>query len=149
MVAPKKEKLAAAEAEYSELMTGLNQKKAELAAVEANLAALNAKLKEMQVCQAVCCFTLRVLNHHTSTMSISSAHMDRVYALVLQCLQAVGTDAARIAHLISSHTGYTRPLQTAAATACSVCNCPQHGQLQMVLKGSLSMHGLTTASFVL
>ena len=55
MVAPKKEKLAAAEAEYSELMTGLNQKKAELAAVEANLAALNAKLKEMQVSHAVCC----------------------------------------------------------------------------------------------
>ena len=48
-MAPKKEKLAAAEGEYSELMTGLNQKKAELAAVEANLAALNAKLKEMQV----------------------------------------------------------------------------------------------------
>ena len=48
MVAPKKEKLAAAEAEYSELMVGLNQKKAELAAVEANLAALNTKLKEMQ-----------------------------------------------------------------------------------------------------
>lgn len=48
VVAPKKEKLAAAEAEYSELMVGLNQKKAELAAVEANLAALNAKLKEMQ-----------------------------------------------------------------------------------------------------
>ncbi|KAA6419936.1 MAG: dynein heavy chain axonemal [Trebouxia sp. A1-2] len=48
VVAPKKEKLAAAEGEYSELMTGLNQKKAELAAVEANLAALNAKLKEMQ-----------------------------------------------------------------------------------------------------
>jgi len=51
VVAPKKEKLAAAEGEYSELMTGLNQKKAELAAVEANLAALNAKLKEMQVHQ--------------------------------------------------------------------------------------------------
>ena len=51
MVAPKKEKLAAAEGEYSELMTGLNQKKAELSAVEANLAALNAKLTEMQVCQ--------------------------------------------------------------------------------------------------
>ena len=50
VVAPKKEKLAAAEAEYSELMAGLNQKKAELAEVEANLAALNAKLKEMQVC---------------------------------------------------------------------------------------------------
>ncbi|KAL3161683.1 hypothetical protein ABBQ38_008782 [Trebouxia sp. C0009 RCD-2024] len=48
VVAPKKEKLAAAEAEYSELMVGLNQKKTELAAVEANLAALNAKLKEMQ-----------------------------------------------------------------------------------------------------
>ena len=48
VVAPKKEKLAAAEAEYSELMVGLNQKKAELADVEANLAALNAKLKEMQ-----------------------------------------------------------------------------------------------------
>ena len=48
-MAPKKEKLAAAEAEYGELMTGLNQKKAELAAVESNLAALNAKLKEMQV----------------------------------------------------------------------------------------------------
>ena len=55
VVAPKKEKLAAAEAEYSELMPGLNQKKAELAAVEANLAALNAKLKEMQVGFAVCC----------------------------------------------------------------------------------------------
>jgi len=51
VVAPKKEKLAAAEGEYSELITGLNQKKAELAAVEANLAALNAKLKEMQVHQ--------------------------------------------------------------------------------------------------
>ncbi len=51
VVAPKKEKLAAAEGEYSELVTGLNQKKAELAAVEANLAALNAKLKEMQVHQ--------------------------------------------------------------------------------------------------
>lgn len=49
VVAPKKEKLAAAESEYGELMTGLNQKKAELAAVESNLAALNAKLKEMQV----------------------------------------------------------------------------------------------------
>lgn len=49
VVAPKKEKLAAAESEYAELMTGLNQKKAELAAVESNLAALNAKLKEMQV----------------------------------------------------------------------------------------------------
>ena len=48
VVAPKKEKLAAAEAEYSALLTGLNQQKAELAAVEANLAALNAKLKEMQ-----------------------------------------------------------------------------------------------------
>ena len=55
MVAPKKEKLAAAEGEYSELMTGLNQKKAELAAVEANLAALNAKLKEMQVHQQAAC----------------------------------------------------------------------------------------------
>ena len=44
-MAPKKEKLAAAEAEYSELMAGLDQKKAELAEVEANLAALNAKLK--------------------------------------------------------------------------------------------------------
>ena len=49
VVAPKKEKLAAAESEYGELMTGLNQKKAELAAVESNLATLNAKLKEMQV----------------------------------------------------------------------------------------------------
>ena len=56
VVAPKKEKLAAAEAEYSELMAGLNQKKAELAEVEANLAALNAKLKEMQVCTfGLCC----------------------------------------------------------------------------------------------
>ena len=56
VVAPKKEKLAAAEAEYSELMAGLNQKKAELAEVEANLAALNAKLKEMQVgTPRLCC----------------------------------------------------------------------------------------------
>jgi len=60
VVAPKKEKLAAAE-EYSELMTGLNQKKAELAAVEANLAALNAKLKEMQVDQQVASSSLHFL----------------------------------------------------------------------------------------
>lgn len=57
VVAPKKEKLAAAEAEYGELMTGLNQKKAELAAVEGSLAALNAKLKEMQVCLAPMCWS--------------------------------------------------------------------------------------------
>jgi peptidoglycan hydrolase CwlO-like protein len=61
VVAPKKEKLAAAEGEYSELMTGLNQKKAELAAVEANLAALNAKLKEMQVDQQVASSSLHFL----------------------------------------------------------------------------------------
>ncbi|KAK9829119.1 hypothetical protein WJX72_004004 [[Myrmecia] bisecta] len=48
VVAPKKEKLAAAEAEYTELMVGLNQKKAELAEVVSNLEALNAKLQEMQ-----------------------------------------------------------------------------------------------------
>ena len=60
VVAPKREKLAAAEAEYSELMAGLSQKKAELAEVEASLAALNAKLKEMQVCTAgLCCDPVR------------------------------------------------------------------------------------------
>ena len=60
VVAPKKEKLAAAEAEYSELIAGLSQKKAELAEVEASLAALNAKLKEMQVCTAgLCCDPVR------------------------------------------------------------------------------------------
>ncbi|EFJ50020.1 dynein heavy chain 6 [Volvox carteri f. nagariensis] len=48
VVAPKKAKLAEAEAEYSELMVGLNEKKAELANVEAKLAGLNAKLAEMQ-----------------------------------------------------------------------------------------------------
>ncbi len=64
VVAPKKEKLAAAEGEYSELMTGLNQKKAELAAVEANLAALNAKLKEMQVHQEATSGSLRCLHCH-------------------------------------------------------------------------------------
>lgn len=48
VVAPKKAKLAEAEAEYSELMVGLNAKKAELAELEAKLAALNAKLAEMQ-----------------------------------------------------------------------------------------------------
>ncbi|GLI63290.1 hypothetical protein VaNZ11_006196 [Volvox africanus] len=48
VVAPKKAKLAEAEAEYSELMVGLNAKKAELANVEAKLAGLNAKLSEMQ-----------------------------------------------------------------------------------------------------
>jgi dynein heavy chain len=50
VVAPKKAKLAEAEGEYSELMVGLNAKKAELAAVESRLADLNAKLAEMQVC---------------------------------------------------------------------------------------------------
>ena len=64
VVAPKKEKLAAAEGEYSELMTGLNQKKAELAAVEANLAALNAKLKDMQVYQHAASSSLRRLLCH-------------------------------------------------------------------------------------
>ncbi|GFR44543.1 hypothetical protein Agub_g5814 [Astrephomene gubernaculifera] len=48
VVAPKKAKLAEAEAEYSELMVGLNAKKAELAQVEAKLAGLNKKLAEMQ-----------------------------------------------------------------------------------------------------
>ena len=49
VVAPKKAKLAEAEAEYAELMVGLNAKKAELKEVEDRLAALNAKLAEMQV----------------------------------------------------------------------------------------------------
>ena len=49
MVAPKKAKLAEAEAEYSELMVGLSAKKAELKGLEDRLAALNAKLAEMQV----------------------------------------------------------------------------------------------------
>eukprot|EP00955_Chlamydomonas_euryale_P101950 365382-Chlamydomonas_euryale.AAC.1 len=49
VVAPKKAKLAEAEAEFSELMVGLNAKKAELKEVEDRLAVLNAKLADMQV----------------------------------------------------------------------------------------------------
>ena len=52
VVAPKKEKLKAAEAEYAELMVGLNAKKAELKLVEDRLAELNAKLQEMQAKKA-------------------------------------------------------------------------------------------------
>ncbi|GFH25705.1 dynein heavy chain 3, axonemal, partial [Haematococcus lacustris] len=48
VVAPKKAKLAEAEAEFAELMVGLSAKKAELAEVEARLAQLNAKLADMQ-----------------------------------------------------------------------------------------------------
>jgi dynein heavy chain len=49
VVAPKKAKLAEAEAEFNELMTGLNAKIAELNELESRLAELNAKLAEMQV----------------------------------------------------------------------------------------------------
>ncbi|MEW5317509.1 MAG: hypothetical protein WDW38_008798 [Sanguina aurantia] len=52
VVAPKKAKLAEAEAEFTELMVGLNAKKAELAGVERRLAALNSKLGEMQARKA-------------------------------------------------------------------------------------------------
>ena len=48
VVAPKKAKLAEAEAEFGELMAGLNIKRAALKAVEDRLAALNATLNEMQ-----------------------------------------------------------------------------------------------------
>ena len=48
IVAPKREKLAAAEAEYAELMAGLEEKRAKLQEVEDNLQALNDKLNEMQ-----------------------------------------------------------------------------------------------------
>jgi dynein heavy chain len=51
VVAPKRAKLAEAEAEFSELMVGLNAKKEELREVEERLAALNAKLADMQVNQ--------------------------------------------------------------------------------------------------
>ena len=49
MVAPKKAKLAEAEAEYAELMVGLNAKKAELKAVQDRLTDLNNTLADMQV----------------------------------------------------------------------------------------------------
>lgn len=52
MVAPKKAKLAEAEAEFSSLMVGLKVKKAELAAVEERVAGLNAKLADMNAQQA-------------------------------------------------------------------------------------------------
>jgi dynein heavy chain len=52
VVAPKKAKLAESEAEYSELMIGLNQKIAELKEVEDKVAALNAQLEEMQTKKA-------------------------------------------------------------------------------------------------
>lgn len=55
MVAPKKAKLAEAEAEFAELMIGLNAKKAELAGVEQRLEALNSKLREMQVRRTCIC----------------------------------------------------------------------------------------------
>ena len=82
VVAPKKEKLAAAESEYSELMAGLNHKKAELAGVEANLAALNAKLKEMQVCTpGLCCGpvvpSLCLLRDPCSTRSAQHASLQQ------------------------------------------------------------------------
>jgi len=48
VVAPKKAKLAEAEAEFAELIVGLNQKKAELKEVEDKVADLNDQLKEMQ-----------------------------------------------------------------------------------------------------
>ena len=48
MVAPKKAKLAEAEAEFADLMEGLNGKKAELKGLEDRLAELNNKLNEMQ-----------------------------------------------------------------------------------------------------
>lgn len=48
VVAPKKEKLAQAESEFSELMAGLSAKKQELKALEDRLQELNAKLEEMQ-----------------------------------------------------------------------------------------------------
>jgi len=48
VVAPKKAKLAEAEAEFAELMVGLNAKRAELKEVEDKLADLNSKLQEMQ-----------------------------------------------------------------------------------------------------
>jgi dynein heavy chain len=44
VVAPKKAKLAEAEAEYTSLMAGLRIKKSELAAVKERVAVLNAKL---------------------------------------------------------------------------------------------------------
>lgn len=53
VVAPKKQALKIAEDEYTELMTGLNAKKAELAEVEARLETLNAKLAEMQVSECI------------------------------------------------------------------------------------------------
>ena len=48
IVAPKRASLAAAEAEYGELMAGLEEKRAKLQEVEDNLTALNDKLTEMQ-----------------------------------------------------------------------------------------------------
>jgi len=47
VVAPKKAKLAEAEADFTELMIGLTEKRAKLKEVEDKLAALNAKLSEM------------------------------------------------------------------------------------------------------
>ena len=52
IVAPKREKLAAAEAEYNELMEGLKEKRAKLQEVEDKLQALNDKLDEMQAKKA-------------------------------------------------------------------------------------------------
>ena len=48
IVAPKREKLAAAEAEYAELMAGLKEKRPSCKEVEDKLQALNDKLEEMQ-----------------------------------------------------------------------------------------------------
>lgn len=47
-MAPKKEKLLGAQAEFDTLMVGLNEKKAWLKQVEDRLAALNDNLNEMQ-----------------------------------------------------------------------------------------------------
>ncbi|PNH07360.1 Dynein heavy chain 7, axonemal [Tetrabaena socialis] len=52
VVAPKKAKLAEAEAEYGELMVGLTAKKAELADLEAKLAELKGRLGAMQARKA-------------------------------------------------------------------------------------------------
>jgi septal ring factor EnvC (AmiA/AmiB activator) len=49
VVAPKREKLAAAEQQYEQLSSGLRQKKDELAAVMASLNQLRTQLHDMQV----------------------------------------------------------------------------------------------------
>ena len=52
IVAPKRESLAKAESEYSELMAGLREKRAKLTEVEDNLQALKDKLTEMLIKKA-------------------------------------------------------------------------------------------------